>query len=662
MYKIVLINMPFGSLSLPSIGLTQIKSVLDASFKGQVETEVRYLSHDFAHYLGLDLYTAIAGSMEHHNSGMGDWLFRQAAFPSADDNADDYFGRYYPYPTKEVAAFKSTIQEKRAGLNDFLDELVTRHALDQAQMVGFTSMFMQNVASFAMARKVKERSPGVLAVMGGANCEFPMGQEIVRHVEHLDYVFSGPGLKSFPAFVRTRLEHDEEAAGRISGVFSRATPDTRQAPPNPHQPSAAGAPLSQAPVTLGRTATAVATLPVLSAPAAVGTYGEELDINHEVPLDYDAFLDALEGNFPNKQVEPVLLFETSRGCWWGEKAHCTFCGLNGASMNYRAMEVDKAFKLFKDLFEYSDRCVRYNCVDNIMAKNYLTEVFPHLDTPQHVHMFYEVKADLSQEDLQALSRARVKIIQPGVESLATSTLKLMKKGTSAFQNVMLLKNCLIYDVCPEWNLLVGFPGEGDEVYQKYVKDLPLLMHLPPPSGVFPVRFDRYSPYFVKAKEYELDLHPVDFYELTYPFDKESLGNLAYYFADGNLRAKYFLTVLKWIGKVREKHSVWSKRWHEEGAEYPQLFLKREGDANLVHDTRPGELVEHVLSDVSVKILELMSKPQRLSNLNAEFGHLPGFDAEAEVALLQEKGLLFQEHDRYLSLVLPRELPRLSFTP
>jgi radical SAM superfamily enzyme YgiQ (UPF0313 family) len=654
--------MPFGSLSLPSIGLTQIKSVLDASFKGQVETEVRYLSHDFAHYLGLDLYAAIAGLMEHHNSGMGDWFFRQAAFPSTDDNADDYFGRYYPYPTKEVAAFKSTILEKRAGLNDFLDGLVTRHALDQPQMVGFTSMFMQNVASFAMARKVKEHNPGVLAVMGGANCEFPMGQEIIRHVEQLDYVFSGPGLKSFPAFVRTRLEHDEEAVGRISGVFSRANPETQQAPPNPHQPSAASVPLSQAPVTLGRTATAVATLPVLSAPAAVGPYGEELDINHAVPLDYDAFLDALEGNFPNKQVEPVLLFETSRGCWWGEKAHCTFCGLNGASMNYRALEVDKAFKLFKELFKYSDRCVRYNCVDNIMAKNYLTEVFPYLDTPQHIHMFYEVKADLSQEDLQALSRARVKIIQPGVESLATSTLKLMKKGTSAFQNVALLKNCLINDICPEWNLLVGFPGEGDEVYQKYVKDLPLLGHLPPPSGVFPVRFDRYSPYFVKAKEYELDLQPLDFYELIYPFDKESLANLAYYFADGNLRAKYFLTVLKWIARVREKHSVWFKRWHEEGAEYPQLFLKCEGDANLVHDTRSGELVEHVLSDVSVKILELMSKPQRLSNLNAEFGHLPGFDAEAEVALLQEKGLLFQEHDRYLSLVLPRELPKLSFTP
>ena len=30
-----------------------------------------------------------------------------------------------------------------------------------------------------------------------------------------------------------------------------------------------------------------------------------------------------------------LTFETSRGCWWGQKHHCTFCGLNGEGMGYR---------------------------------------------------------------------------------------------------------------------------------------------------------------------------------------------------------------------------------------------------------------------------------------------------------------------------------------
>ena len=33
---------------------------------------------------------------------------------------------------------------------------------------------------------------------------------------------------------------------------------------------------------------------------------------------------------------PVDVVETSRGCWWGERSHCTFCGLNGMGMTYRS--------------------------------------------------------------------------------------------------------------------------------------------------------------------------------------------------------------------------------------------------------------------------------------------------------------------------------------
>lgn len=32
----------------------------------------------------------------------------------------------------------------------------------------------------------------------------------------------------------------------------------------------------------------------------------------------------------------MLLYEASLGCWWGEKHHCTFCGLNGTTMKFRA--------------------------------------------------------------------------------------------------------------------------------------------------------------------------------------------------------------------------------------------------------------------------------------------------------------------------------------
>lgn len=658
MFKIILINMPFGDLRLPSIGLTQIKAVLDKEFEGRATTSIVYSSHDFADYVGVDVYDSISSSLDHHNAGMGDWFFRQTAFPFLKDNTQEYFARYYPFKRSET--LKELIQEKREGLDAFIDYLIDRDGLDQANVVGFTSMFMQNVACFAMAQKLKERNPRLLTVMGGANCESPMGQEIANHVEQIDYVFSGPGLKSFPAFVRACLDQDIEKCERIPGVFTKRNcsqaPATRE---NPHLPQPNASLFN---LTRGSSGAAVATSSIVSgAQPTVIPYGEELNIDTEIELNYDQFLDQLESRFSDGRIEPILLFETSRGCWWGEKAHCTFCGLNGASMNYRAMSPEKAMKLFKSMFRYADRCKIFNCVDNIMAKNYLTDVFPHLETPPNIHLFYEVKADLTPSDMEILSRARVKIVQPGIESLSTSTLKLMKKGTSAFQNIFLLKNCLIYDICPQWNLLVGFPGEGDDVYEKYLHDLPLLVHLPPPSGVLPVRFDRYSPYYVKAKEYKLELQPVDFYELIYPLDKESRANLAYYFSDTNLRAEYFLTMMKWLGKVREKFNSWRAAWTED-APYPQLYLKREGSQTLIHDTRSGSVVEYPISDVSVQVLELLSRPQRIGNLTTEFGHLPDFDAAKELAQLQEKRLLFREHDRYLGLVLPRELPRLSFIP
>src|SRR5258708_19179517 len=107
-----------------------------------------------------------------------------------------------------------------------------------------------------------------------------------------------------------------------------------------------------------------------------------------------------------------------------------------------------------------------------MPKNYLTEVFPNLNTPPGLSIFYEVKADLSEEDIQVLAKAGVTKIQPGVEALATTTLKLMKKGTSVFTNLLLLRNCALYGISPAWDLLLGFPGEEGEVFRKYVDDLP----------------------------------------------------------------------------------------------------------------------------------------------------------------------------------------------
>jgi ribosomal peptide maturation radical SAM protein 1 len=609
MFRICLVNMPFSNLALPSIALTQIKSVVESRFKDAVAIEVHYLSHDFARFLGTDFYGFIATSMESLNTGLGDWLFRQAAFPDLPDNTEKYLERYFPAKTPETELLKKLIRQKRPGLDALLDELISECDLAGAQLVGFTSMFMQNTANFALARKLKQREPALITAMGGANCEFPMGAVIAERCKEMDFVFSGPALKSFPDFVSCCLAGERSKATSIRGVFSK-----EQRPQ--------------------------------SGPA---TIGEELDIDTPVELNYAPFMRRLEEYFPAPEVKPVLTLETSRGCWWGERAHCTFCGLNGVSMAYRSAKPELAIELFNSLFQYSGKVSRLMAVDNILPKSYVQHVLPFLNTPPDMEIFYEVKADLSEQDMAVLAKAGVKQIQPGIEALATPTLKLMKKGTTVFQNLKLLKLCALYDVQPHWNLLVGFPGEGEESYRIYVEAIPRLFHLYPPSGAYPVRFDRFSPYHDQAEKYGLDLLPLDFYSLIYPFEKEDLKQFAYYFADRNLRADYFITMAKWIGKVRAKVTQWQKRWSDPGQLAPRLRFK--GDSQTIHDSRSGSVVERRVGEMGEAILKHLVKPTRMEELLRVF---PEDAAAQQLAQLQEWGLLFQEDDRIFSLVLEDE--------
>lgn len=94
---------------------------------------------------------------------------------------------------------------------------------------------------------------------------------------------------------------------------------------------------------------------------------------------------------------PGLFLETARGCSWGQKSHCTFCGLNGTAMTYRSKSPRRALGEIRRLVaRHPESDVRV--VDNILDTRYF-------------------------------------------ESLSDAVLKLMRKGVTALQNVRLLKWC-----------------------------------------------------------------------------------------------------------------------------------------------------------------------------------------------------------------------------
>ncbi len=621
MYRITLINMPFSNLSLPSLALTQLKAVLERDLDDQIRVRILYLNHDFSHYLGLDLYFRITHAVESNNSGLGDWLFRQVAFPLASDNIQQYFQRYYPQQEGGLDVLKGKILAKRVRLGQFLDRLIGNYQLDQEDLVGFTSMFAQNVASLAMARKIKDRNPRCVTVMGGANCEAPMGAELAAHVEAMDFIFSGPALVSFPQFVRYQIRGEVEACRTLQGVFCGANLGSKHL-------------------------------------EGSGAIGAELPMNIPVPLDYDEFLALFEKNFPGGDLRPCLTFETSRGCWWGERSHCTFCGLNGGTMAFRRMPADDAVELLNGLFlRYGDRCPRYEAVDNIMPIDYIKDVFPRLKPPPEATIFYEIKANMKEEELEILKRGGVNEVQPGIESLSTSTLKLMRKGTTSFQNIRFLKGCLSANVRPIWNLLIGFPGEEAGVYEKYLADLPLLFHLMPPTGAFPVRFDRYSPYFTHSDSFRLKLSPYDFYEMVYPFGTDSLYNLAYYFEDRNYNARYIDNLILWKEKLNTVVDQWRALWKSDSVlPKPELYLKLAADScpAVVFDSRNGQSgTEHEISDLGLRVLDLLHvRGMRLTDLERSVDATPD-DLAGEIDGLRRSGILFEEDGRWMSLVIDR---------
>jgi ribosomal peptide maturation radical SAM protein 1 len=635
-FKIRMLTMPFAAYNRPSIALTQLKYVVEEEFGDRVDIENCYATHIFAEILGRRRYAYIADSSVSPTTGLGDWLFQSFAFPDRPSDPKAYLARNRRQFAPEISDWLASGYESILGdIDRGIDRVIERYGLESSDLVGFSSTFSQTAASIAVARRLKQSRAGIATVMGGANCEGTMGVELAANVDVLDYVCSGYALKSFPELVDRLSSGDVEGTHRIDGVLTgknvRSVHDL-SAPP-------AGGDYSR--------------IKADDLVVGIAPMGTEKDINEPISLDYDDYFDSCMEVFGELLDDTVLHFETSRGCWWGARSHCTFCGLNGSTMAYKAMRPDLAIHTIRALTEkYSGRAVAFSAVDNIVPKEYFEEVFPNISPPGGDALyFYEVKADLSREQIAILAKSGVMEIQPGIESLATSTLKLMRKGTTAFHNISLLRNCLAYGVKASWNLLIGFPGEPPEVYEQYLKILPLLQHLPPPTGVFPVRFDRFSPYYNKQMEYGLKLQPYSYYRHLFPFPPDVLMNMAYYFQDTNYDAEYMGATAQAIGPLNQLVDEWAMSWMDGPSKAPKLAVQESDGGMVIHDTRMGRDRSIPVSSRHLELLRELAQPKDESAVRRDAG-------DAAIDFFDEKELLFRERGRICSLVhVPDELDR-----
>jgi len=305
-----------------------------------------------------------------------------------------------------------------------------------------------------------------------------------------------------------------------------------------------------------------------------------------LPLpDYRHYFQALNESTLTNLIKPGLLAESSRGCWWGEKFHCTFCGLNGVGMQYRLKSPERVLDELSELKRlYGIGNIQF--VDNILDMSYFKTVLPKLAaSDEKFSLFYETKANLKREQVELLAQAGVKYIQPGIESLDDRLLKLLEKGNSALMNLQLLKWCCELDIDVSWNLLSGIPGESDDWYGKMAEWLPSIFHLQPPTGVSRIRYDRFSPYHMRPRDFDLTLEPSRTYPYVYPLAKESLMRLAYSFEDNKRPRHMHRAFSEEPGQQRLQYVVmeWNELWR---SSKPVLQVHDDGERLRFIDTRP----------------------------------------------------------------------------
>lgn len=607
--SVELVNMPFGPLNTPSLALSTIKPIL--KMKG-IDCNVRYLNISFAEAMGENIYHYIACGLPRSQDLVGEYIFSKALFGDESVGEDMFLaylckvhhaGRGHRSGGRAhelIADLHANLHIYRNAAVDFVRQQANILADMDTCIFGFTSVFQQNTPSLALAKRVKALRPDVSILLGGANLEGEMGQAIFDQFSFVDCVVSG---EAEPVIVEViRALNDRRVPNSLPGVHFRA-PEARSG--------------------------------TISAPMMLGAMDE-------LPIpDYEDFFTAIQ--FRTLPVAPRLLFETSRGCWWGEKHHCTFCGLNGQSMKFRSKSPNIVIDQLSSIAR-SHPGISVSMTDNIIDYRYIQSVLPLLQQIyEEIDIFYEVKSNLRKEQLSAISASNIKVIQPGIESSDDEILFLMKKGVSGLQNIQLLKWSLEFGILPAWNFLWGFPGESPLAYHKMANLIPSLTHLTPPQGIGRIRIDRFSPYFRDRSLGFVNIRPCEAYYLVYPLTAEFIRNVAYFF-EGDVEKGVDAT--EYTSEVSEKVREW-----KDNSDSVLAFIDLGELGALILDTR-------FTTDCHISLLNPVAKELLLSGdsvcgIDKAISSLESRHSreriEAELASLERRRLIVVDGERFLTL-------------
>jgi ribosomal peptide maturation radical SAM protein 1 len=382
-FGVALVYPPFAPSGIASLGL----ALLSAGLKARgIDCATFYWNLELiAAMPGADLATRIGvyrSLTNRYAMPFNEWIFAEAVHgevlrhrEASVIRALDEMLRAVYGQTAHARLVGEAVLTLRRSVAQELDLLVER--LAPYNLVGVNSTFFQNLPALALAKRLKQRWPGKTVVMGGANCDGEMGPALAEKFPFLDAVFVGEADHSFPGFVErvSRGANFDDIPGivfRDSGRVLCATP-----------------------------------------PGALAT-----DLDSSPIPDFDDYLRTRREVGIAELQELTLPLESSRGCWWGARHHCTFCGLNANGMPFRQKTADRFEDEIRQIYDrYGARYLFMT--DNILSMDYFGGFMQRAASHQRpVRMFYEIKANANRDHSSASRKRASPGCSPGSRASA----------------------------------------------------------------------------------------------------------------------------------------------------------------------------------------------------------------------------------------------------
>lgn len=579
--RVSLVSLPFAPTTFPSLGLSTLKA---QAKKNNHKCIINYYNIEYSALIGSSLYQRLS---EDQSFNIGEQAFASLIYPGRSNDKS-----FWEFVSQAISPeeFEHLTAASKYFAEYVANDLITQHA----HVIGFTTTFYQKIASIAVAMELRRRKCESIVVFGGAACELPMGQALAKEFECIDVVFHGESDESFPDFL-----------AQVAGSQARAAPR--------------GATY--------RSKHGIVTTPITTT----------VDLSLVECPDFSDYARAIDKSGSGQKN--FLNYETSRGCWWGQKHHCTFCGLNGNQMAYRQKDMNIVARHLLEI-ENKNNIKSIQFTDNIIDIRAFKELFSDIAASTGQDYFAEVKSNLSEKDIYFLAKSRILNIQPGIERISTAVLKVMNKGVSAIQNIHCLRLCVEYGVFPYWNVIYGFPGEAVSDLDAELAVLRKISHLPPPRGCSRIRMDRYSPNFEKANQLGFCIRGPSIAENFLFYDSSEKLSLCYHFEFDYL-IQPTVEIEQKFTELRELCEAWMDKY-----KHGLLTQSYDGNTIKISDYRDAEnSVIYELTGRSADIYLSCTNRALLSTINVTL------EDESIISWMVEKSLIITEGNLALALAV-----------